>query len=59
MDVGVTPYFFFFVFIRFMDVTGGLSRWRLVLRDRAASHQGPGHLAVLTGSSLHGGPQML
>ena len=39
----------------------GLSRWRLVqlppLRDRAASDQGPGHLAVLTGSSLHGGPQ--
>ena len=39
----------------------GLSRWRLVrlslLRDRAASDQGPGHHAVLTGSSLHGGPQ--
>ena len=38
----------------------GLFRWRLVrhppLRDRAASDQGPGHLAVLTGSSLHGGP---
>ena len=27
------------------------------LRDRAASDQGPGHLTVLTGSSLHGGPQ--
>ena len=39
----------------------GLSRWRLVqfppLRDRAASDQGPGHSTVLTGSSLHGGPQ--
>ena len=39
----------------------GLSRWRLVqsppLRDRAASDQGPGHTTVLTGSSLHGGPQ--
>ena len=38
----------------------GLSRWRLVqfppLRDRAASDQGPGHLAVLTGPPLHGGP---
>ena len=42
----------------FMDATGGLSRWRLVqpppLRDHAASEQGPSHLAVLTGSSLHG-----
>ena len=27
------------------------------LRDRAASDQGPGHSTVLTGSSLHGGPQ--
>ena len=27
------------------------------LRDRAASDQGPGHPTVLTGSSLHGGPQ--
>ena len=39
----------------------GLSRWRLVqylpLRDRAANDQGPGHSTVLTGSSLHGGPQ--
>ena len=39
----------------------GLSLWRLVglpsLRDRAASDQGPGHLSVLTGSSLRGGPQ--
>ena len=39
----------------------GLSRWRLVqllpLRDRAASDRGPGHSTVLTGSSLHGGPQ--
>ena len=39
----------------------GLSRWRLVqsppLRDRAASNRGPGHSTVLTGSSLHGGPQ--
>ena len=39
----------------------GLSWWRLIrlppLRDRAASDQGPGHLAVLTGSSLHGTPQ--
>ena len=38
----------------------GLSRWRLVqlppLRDRAASDQGPGHLAVLTGPSMRGGP---
>ena len=44
-----------------IDATGGLSRWRLVqslpLRDRAASNQGPGHSTVLTGSSLHGGPQ--
>ena len=39
----------------------GLSWWRLVQslpsRDRAASNRGPGHSAVLTGSSLHGGPQ--
>ena len=28
------------------------------LRDRAASDQGPGQHAVLTGSSLHGGPPM-
>ena len=38
-----------------------LSLWRLVqfppLRDRAASNRGPSHCTVLTGSSLHGGPQ--
>ena len=45
----------------FTDATGGYPGgvWysSLPLRDRAASDQGPGHLAVLMGSSLHGGPQ--
>ena len=30
-----------------------------LFRDRAASDQGPGHRTVLTGSSLHGGPQLM
>ena len=36
--------------------TGGYPGSAL-LRIRAASDQGPGHPTVLTGSSLHGGPQ--
>ena len=51
---------------RFLDVFhhyrhSGLSQWRLVLsppsRDRATSNRGPAHSAVLSGSSLHRGPQ--
>ena len=43
-----------------MDATWGIpvaSSTDPSLRDRAASNQGPGHITVLTGSSLHGAPQ--
>ena len=45
----------------FTDATGGYPGgvWYFLppLPDRAASNRGPGHSTVLTGSSLHGGPQ--
>ena len=48
-------------FSSFMDATGGYPGgvWysSLPLRDCAASDQGPGDSEVLTGSSLHDGPQ--
>ena len=48
----------------FMDPTGGVipvasGTVPPLFRDPAASDQGPCHRTVLTGSSLHGGPQLM